>query len=117
MKQLVDVRNAAMDQEGLHAHPTKDGIIQCAHWELYKDPYRLPELPRLPKLDETNAEDVGVYLVKIAALDSHLVGLTNHGHVLKILVQTNDIARLEGWAYVRRSRTRCAHLFMLIDVP
>ncbi|KAH0836694.1 hypothetical protein J3R83DRAFT_8416 [Lanmaoa asiatica] len=59
MKQLVDARDAAMDQEGLHAHATEDGIIPCAHWELAKDPYRLPELPRLPKLDGTNAEDMG----------------------------------------------------------
>ena len=101
MKQLVDARNATMDEEGLHAHATEHGIIPCAHWELRKDPYRLPELPRLPKLDETNAEDIGVCLVKIAALDSHLIGLTNHGHVVKILVQTSDTARLEGWVYVR----------------
>jgi SCF-associated factor 1 len=100
MKQLVDARNATMDEEGLHAHATEHGIIPCAHWELRKDPYRLPELPRLPKLDETNAEDIGVCLVKIAALDSHLIGLTNHGHVVKILVQTSETARLEGWAYV-----------------
>ena len=101
MKQLVDARNAAMDEEGLHAHATEHGIIPCAHWELRKDPYRLPELPRLPKLDEVNGEDTGVYLVKIAALDSHLIGLTNHGHVVKILAQTSDTARLEGWIYVR----------------
>ncbi|KAG8220973.1 hypothetical protein J3R82DRAFT_2479 [Butyriboletus roseoflavus] len=100
MKQLIDARNDAMDQEGLHAHPTENGIIPCAHWELYKDPYRLPELPRLPKLDGTYAEDIDVYLVKIAALDSHLIGLTNRGHVVKMLVQTSDTARLEGWAYL-----------------
>lgn len=117
VKQLVDARNAAMDQEGLYVHPTEDGIIPCAQWELHKDPYRLPELPRLPNLDETNAEDVGVYLVKIAALESHLIGLTNRGHVVKILVQTSDTARLEGWAYVCRSQTRRVHLFILIDVP
>lgn len=104
MKQLVDARNAAMDVQGLHAHATSHGTISCAHWELAKDPYRLPELPRLPKLDDTNAEDIDVHLVKIAALQSHLVGLTNHGHVLKILVQTRDTARLEGWIYVCQHR-------------
>ena len=108
MKQLIDARNAAMDEEGLHAHATERGIIQCAHWDLPHDPYRLPELPRLPKLDETKAEDI-VYLVKIAALDSHLIGLTNYGHVVKILVQTIDTARLEGWVYVRRFLPRCSH--------
>lgn len=110
MKQLIDARNDAMDQAGLHAHPTEDGIIPCAHWELRNDPYRLPELPRLPKLDGTDAEDVSVHLVKIAALHSHLIGLTNRGHVVKILVQTRDTARLEGWAYVCRSQAGCAHL-------
>lgn len=110
MKQLVDARNAAMDEEGLHAHATEDGIIPCAHWELHKNPYRLPELPRLPNLDETNVKDIGVYLVKIAALDSHLIGLTNHGHVVKILVQTSDTASQEGWLYVRRFLSRCSHL-------
>ncbi|KAF8555990.1 RCC1/BLIP-II [Imleria badia] len=100
MKQLVDARNAAMDTEELHAHATEHGAIPCAHWELLKDPYRLPELPRLPKLDDTNAEDIGVHLVKIAALDSHLIGLTNYGHVVKKLVQTSDTASLEGWTYL-----------------
>lgn len=116
MQQLVDARNTAMDEEGLHAHATEHGIIPCAHWELSEDPYRLPELPRLPRLDELNAEDAGAYLVKIAALDCHLIGLTNHGHVVKILVQTRDTARLEGWVYVRRFLFRCPHLPMLIDI-
>lgn len=114
MKQQIDARTAIMDEQGLHAHATEGGIIPCAHWELPHDPYRLPELPRLPRLDETMAEDVGVYIVKIAALDCHLIGLTNCGHVIKILVQTRDTARLEGWVYVRRF-FRCLHPFMLFD--
>lgn len=101
IKRLVDARDTAMDEEGLYAHPTRDNTIQCAHWELPHDPCKLPELPRLPKLDEAGAEDMGVHLVKIAALNSHLIGLTNRGHVVKILVQTIDTARLEGWVYVR----------------
>ncbi|KAN0088441.1 Regulator of chromosome condensation 1/beta-lactamase-inhibitor protein II [Tylopilus felleus] len=100
MKEQVDTRDAAMDEQGLRAHSTERGIIQCAHWDLPHNPYKLPELPRLPKLDGTIAEDIGVYLVKIAALHSHLIGLTNHGHVVKILVQTSDTARLEGWIYL-----------------
>ncbi|KAF8141567.1 regulator of chromosome condensation 1/beta-lactamase-inhibitor protein II, partial [Boletus edulis] len=100
VKQLVDARNAAMDEEGLYPHATEDGTIPCAHWELPTDPYRLPELPRLPKLDGTNTEEMDVYIVKVAALDSHLIGLTNRGHVVKILVQTSDTARLEGWVYL-----------------
>lgn len=117
MKEQVDTRDAAMDEQGLRAHSTERGIIQCAHWDLPHNPYKLPELPRLPKLDGTIAEDIGVYLVKIAALHSHLIGLTNHGHVVKILVQTSDTARLEGWIYVCRFLSRCSPLqVVVIDI-
>lgn len=102
MKQLIDAQNSAMDEEGLYARVVDKGVIPCAHWEVRKDPYRLPELPRLPALDGARYEDVDVHLVKIAAMDCHLIGLTNHGHVVKILAQTSDTAGLEGWSYVCR---------------
>lgn len=103
LRELIDSHNNDMNEQKLYVHPSNDGVLPCDHWELAHDPYRLPELPRLPKLDDPSAEDMGVYLVKVAALHSHLIGLTNHGHVIKILVQTRDTARLEGWVYVCRS--------------
>ncbi|KAF9218949.1 RCC1 BLIP-II [Gyrodon lividus] len=99
MKEMIYTHDTAMDQAGLKVHPTGDGVVPCSHWELHKDPHKLPELPRLPKL-VSGAKDVDVHLVKIAALDNHLVGLTNHGHVLKISVQSGDITRHEGWEYL-----------------
>ncbi|KAG9313021.1 hypothetical protein JVU11DRAFT_6460 [Chiua virens] len=60
---------------------------------------------------EVMFEDMDVHLVKIAALDSHLIGLTNRGHVLKILIQTIDIARLEGWVFLSfRSRKKSSNV-------
>ncbi|KIJ65618.1 hypothetical protein HYDPIDRAFT_110746 [Hydnomerulius pinastri MD-312] len=99
MRELVASQNAAMDAAGQKVEATDDGIIPCAHWQLRKDPYKLPELPRLPNL-VSGIEDVDVRLIKIAALENHLVGLTNHGHVLKIVVESSVLATREGWEYL-----------------
>ncbi|KIJ20926.1 hypothetical protein PAXINDRAFT_106772 [Paxillus involutus ATCC 200175] len=98
MQEMIDSHNTTMDEAGSRIS-VADSVISCSHWELHKDPQRLPELPRLPRL-VSGAEDVDVHLIKIAALENHLVGLTNHGHVLKISVQHSDRARQESWEYL-----------------
>jgi SCF-associated factor 1 len=89
-----------------------DGEIQCYTWTMEGiEPLRLPELPPLPTL---KAEEVPQpRLVKIAAGDQFIVGLTDGGHVLKLDVSDvnspnaiKELAllfqqRVRGWEYVR----------------
>jgi SCF-associated factor 1 len=59
-----------------------DGTIQCCNGKVTElDPIVLPDLPHLPLYDR----DVACLprLIKIAAGDQFMIGLTNHGHVLK----------------------------------
>lgn len=87
-----------------------DGVIQCHVWVMEGiEPLRLPELPSLPKLKRDASHPK---LVKIAAGDQFLIGLTDGGHVLKLnLTDINrdtsltELAnefqqRLRGWEYV-----------------
>lgn len=88
-----------------------DGEIQCYSWKMEGvEPLRLPELPPLPALKAGEASQPR--LVKIAAGDQLIVGLTDGGHVLKLDVSDinnpnaiKDLAllfqqRIRGWEYV-----------------
>ncbi|KAG0709314.1 regulator of chromosome condensation 1/beta-lactamase-inhibitor protein II [Suillus ampliporus] len=94
---VITARNAAMDAAGLKAHATEEGVIPCSAWELHEEPTRLLPLPQLPQLS-LSAEPVK--LVKIAALESRLIGLTNHGHVLSISVESDLAVRSGRWEYL-----------------
>lgn len=63
---------------------------------------RLPSLPPLPALEETDAEPRGeIKLVKIAGFDGHIVGLTNKGHVVKFKGLDNEQTAAQGrWIYL-----------------
>lgn len=73
-----------MDFEGgSNAHPTDDGLIECAPWDLQVDPTLIPSLPSLPNLPSSDPNSLnGPQIVKIAGFDNALVALTDHGHVL-----------------------------------
>jgi len=96
LKDAIHAQNGIMNDAGLKAHATAEGVIPCSTWELQHEPTMLPPLPQLPQLSSLSAEPVK--LVKIAALESQLIGLTNHGHVLKISV--DSALRLGRWEYV-----------------
>lgn len=98
LKDAISEQNEIMDDAGLNAHATKEGIIPCSAWELQQEPTRLPPLPQLPQLSSLLTEPAK--LVKIAALERQIIGLTNHGHVLKISVESS--LRLGRWEYVGR---------------
>ncbi|KAH7890788.1 regulator of chromosome condensation 1/beta-lactamase-inhibitor protein II [Phlebopus sp. FC_14] len=97
IRQLLSTQNA--DDPGSAVHAV-DGVIPCAPRDLRKDPRQLPELPRLPPLI-SGAQHTEIRLVKIAALENSLVGLTNHGHVLKIAVQDHAPSQ-PPWEYLPR---------------
>jgi SCF-associated factor 1 len=97
------------DTEGMEV----DGVIKCHAWTLEGiEPLRLPELPHLPTL--VDGEATHPRLVKIAAGDQFIIGLTDGGHVLKLdLTDVNHPdaikelgglfqKRLRGWEYVSR---------------
>ena len=78
-------------------------VIPCHTWEINKDPIRLPTLPDLPDflgtglLEEERKKETK--LIKIAAFNFYLIGLTNKGHVLKIDgMRTED--SIWNWYYV-----------------
>lgn len=80
-----------------------DTVIPCHTWEINKDPIKLPILPDLPDLTATGLSEEerrkDTKLIKIAAFDNCLVGLTNKGHVLKI-DGLSDEDSIQIWRYV-----------------
>ncbi|KAG1746599.1 regulator of chromosome condensation 1/beta-lactamase-inhibitor protein II [Suillus paluster] len=98
LKDVITARDAAMDAANQKAHATEDGVIPCSTWELHEEPTMLPPLPQLPQLLVSSTEPVK--LVKLAALESRLIGLTNHGHVLSISVESDLAVRSGRWEYL-----------------
>ena len=81
-------------------------VVMCYTWEIKKDPVKLPILPNLPDLPGMELQEEGhrkeTKLIKIAALNHCLIGLTNKGHVLKIDGLTNERS-IQAWHYVSES--------------
>ena len=105
---IYDEEDAAMDERGdCNAYGTEDHHIPCITWSLRADPLKIPPIPQLPDLESTGVSQEerskGTTLVKIAAFDNHLIGLTNKGHVLKFgdLSNENSFDRTTRWQYVR----------------
>jgi SCF-associated factor 1 len=113
MSDSVTSKMDELDSEGNRkAHATEDGVIPCVIWDLVMDPIRLPAIPPLPKLvhvGEPGEAEEETRLVQIAGLSSHLIGLTNKGHVLKISVENENDVNESNWEYVRYSNTFCFH--------
>jgi SCF-associated factor 1 len=101
---IYDEENADMDERGdCNAYGTEDHRIPCVAWPLRADPLRLPPIPQLPDLGESTEErPKATTLIKIAAFDNHLIGLTNKGHVLKFgdLSNEDSFDRTTRWQYV-----------------
>ena len=70
---------------------------------------KLPKLPDLPDLLGTGLSEEErkkeTKLIKIAALDHYLVGLTNQGHVLK-LDEMAEGESIRNWYHVSRACER-----------
>jgi len=101
---VIEQKMREMDIEGdKKALATEDGTIPCTTWDLDITPIRLPSIPFLPELLNTGRPKTSqiTELVQIAAFDSHIVGLTNHGHVLKFgpLDDENNVSQ-GRWEYV-----------------
>lgn len=104
MQEIIEAKDDEMNREGnKDAIPTKDGVIPCVPWDLAFEPTRLPAIPPLPDLLHTGREKSTevTQLIQIAAFDCHIVGLTNHGHVLKYGSLQDEAGVIHGrWDYV-----------------
>jgi SCF-associated factor 1 len=103
MLDQITSKNDEMDSQGdKKACATEHGVIPCVTWDLDLDPIRLPALPPLPRLEHIGeTDDEGEpRLIQIAGLDNSIVGLTQHGHVLKIAAQDEVTASRSAWEYV-----------------
>ncbi|KAH7913836.1 regulator of chromosome condensation 1/beta-lactamase-inhibitor protein II [Hygrophoropsis aurantiaca] len=98
IQERVAVENGQMTDLGIKILAVDD-IIQCKTWDLTTSPFRLPEVPRLPPLGGASADEP-VQIIKIAALENGLIGLTNQGHVLKFSVTGGLQAAHERWEYL-----------------
>ncbi|KAG8925208.1 hypothetical protein FRC02_009856 [Tulasnella sp. 418] len=93
------VKNDSLDGEG-DGYPARavDGVVHCIPVEISAEPLMLPDLPRdLPHLRLTVDEqgyDATAYtapkLIKIAAGEYFIIGLTDQGHVLCIDLMGGD---------------------------
>jgi len=96
--------------------PEGGTVIPCHTWEINKDPVKLPILPDLPDLAATGLAEEELRketrLIKIAAFDNSLVGLTNKGHVLKIDGLTDEDS-IQIWRYVSENARMTWILFLL----
>jgi len=103
MGTVVEQKMREMDGEGdKKATPEKD-VIPCITWELDLTPTRLPSIPALPELQNTGStnQQTRTELIQIAGFDNHIIGLTNHGHVLKYGSLHDETAVPHGqWEYV-----------------
>ncbi|GJJ10996.1 hypothetical protein Clacol_005225 [Clathrus columnatus] len=62
----------------------ENNVVECVTWEITTDPYLLYDVvDELPKL-QPDAKPDHTKIVKIAAGDDFLIGLTKGGHVLKV---------------------------------
>ena len=86
--------------------PEGGTVMPCHTWEIKKDPVKLPILPDLPDLLETGLSEEecrkDTKLIKIAAFNTCLIGLTNKGHVLKMDKLDAENSTLV-WDYVSES--------------
>ena len=99
-----------MNESGdYHAYPASDHTIPCIPVTLRANPLRIPPITQLPEFDDSGLSpeerSKETVLVKVAALDNAIVGLTNKGHVLKFgdLSNEHSFNMSTRWEYVRLS--------------
>ncbi|KAF9006072.1 regulator of chromosome condensation 1/beta-lactamase-inhibitor protein II [Cyathus striatus] len=104
MHNRIQQKFETMNLDGDKKAPsTPNREISCVTWKLDMDPVRLPSIPTLPELSSTGNRSDKRYpqLVKIAALDRNIIGLTNEGHVLQFGGLDNETSASQGrWEYL-----------------
>ncbi|KAG8949694.1 hypothetical protein FRC03_000274 [Tulasnella sp. 419] len=101
------IKNSDLDREGeKYQAKAVNGVVKCLPVEISAEPLTLPELPELPPLsssvDEKPKGSAGTNpkLIKIAAGDHFIIGLTDQGHVVCIDLVGGD-GEEDGVGYLR----------------
>ena len=87
--------------------PDGGTVIPCHTWEVNVDPVKLlmplylPDLPMTGLPEEERRKETK--LIKIAACNTSLVGLTNKGHVLKVDGLISEEDNIWVWGYVSKN--------------
>lgn len=100
-KDAIRQKNQELDAEGdKKAVASPDGVIPCVTWLMDIEPFRLPPIPNLPS-PGTHFKEGLTQLIKVAALDALLIGLTNHGHLLVFNALESESTAVNGeWHYL-----------------
>lgn len=93
---IVTQQESILAESDDKVYATADQTIPCTTWTLQKDPFQLPPLPS----DLPRRETSPISLIKIAALEQSLIGLTNHGHLLKFELTSEENVQSERWKYL-----------------
>jgi SCF-associated factor 1 len=99
--ELRAAHHAQRDDDPAQRVRDGDGVVYCQPWDVATDPWAIHgPATALPRLGED--EEVGERIVKIAAGDEFLIGLTEGGHVVKVNVRADDRdrSRRPRWEYV-----------------
>ncbi|KAG8934250.1 hypothetical protein FRC02_010311 [Tulasnella sp. 418] len=97
-------KNAVLDSQGGREANETNGVVTCTPVRIAAPPLLLPDLPtNLPNLenDITAGHPATPRLIKIAAGDNFIIGLTDQGHVLSIDI-TGDHDEPDGLETLRR---------------
>lgn len=92
-----------MDDQSIGRAEAKSDAIPCHTWNVVIDPVVLPSLPPLPDITNSGEDfqEQPPRLIEIGGMDSAIVGLTNHGHVLKFRgLDHEEAIGTTGWQYV-----------------
>jgi len=103
MEEILEAKEEEINRQRNKIIPTKEDVIPCITWDMDFEPTRLPSIPPLPELLHTGREKITevTQLIQIAAFDNHIVGLTNHGHVLKYGALHDETGVIHGrWDYL-----------------
>lgn len=103
LKNLFNEHIASLGDRVMPDFNSRDKLLCCGTQILCFDPKILPPLPSsLPRLAQGECLNEKPKLVKIAAMQSHLIGLSSEGHVLKFCELHNEYDSDWGyWEYVR----------------
>lgn len=93
-------KETEMNQQGDRSRAfAQDGLIRCVTWNCDWNPTVLPPPPTLPVLLTQVTEPAKI--VQIAAMDLHIIALTNQGHILKFGVLEDEHSAANGvWTYL-----------------
>ncbi|KAJ3569626.1 hypothetical protein NP233_g4934 [Leucocoprinus birnbaumii] len=102
LAEIIGEETEKFNTEDIGKAEVRSGVIPCHTWKATSDPVLLPSLPPLPDISDVGEsyEKHPPKLVKIGGMNSHLVGLTNYGHVVIFRGLDHEEAMGRDWEYL-----------------